>query len=85
MSVNNLTVVGPPAMPSWLLILRIIIIVLSLGVLVAAAYNLSLFHGYANYLEGYSGPAGFLIFDVSLPGVENTGTRLGANTCFALQ
>jgi hypothetical protein len=60
---NGLTAKGVPALPKWLLFLRIAIIVLSLGVLIAAAYNLSLFD--SAYLAGYSGPAGFLIFDVS--------------------
>lgn len=59
---NGLTAKGVPALPKWLLFLRIGIIVLSLGVLIAAAYNLSVYGG---YLAGYSGPAGFLIFDVS--------------------
>ncbi|CAM1511183.1 Fc.00g086960.m01.CDS01 [Cosmosporella sp. VM-42] len=62
---NGLTAKGVPALPVWLLFVRIAIIVLSLGVLIASAYNLSLFGGYAtsSYLSGYTGPPGFLIFD----------------------
>lgn len=63
---QGLTAKGVPALPAWLLYIRIAIIVLALGVLIAAAYNLSLFGGYGSYLSGYSGPPGFLIFDVSL-------------------
>ena len=64
-STSGLTAKGVPALPAWLLFVRIAIIVLSLGVLIAAAYNLSLFGGYGTYLSGYTGPPGFLIFDVS--------------------
>lgn len=63
MSTHNsrgLTATGPPAMPMWLTLIRGAIIIFSLGVLIAAAYNLSLFN-----IPGYSGPAGFLVFDVS--------------------
>lgn len=49
-------------MPFWLTIIRIVTIVLSLGVLIAAAYHVSLYRGHVYY--GDSGPAGFLIFDV---------------------
>lgn len=62
---QGLTATGPPAMPQWLTIIRGVIIVFSLGVLIAAAYNLSLFGGYSTYLSGYSGPSGFMIFNVS--------------------
>lgn len=63
---SGLTAKGPPAIPFWLTIVRGAIIVLSLGVLIAAAYNLSIFDGFASYVSGYSGPSGFLIFDVRL-------------------
>jgi hypothetical protein len=49
----------------WLTIIRGVIIAFALGALIASAYNLSLFGGNSYYLSGYSGPAGFLIFDVS--------------------
>jgi hypothetical protein len=62
-SVQGLTATGVPPMPRWLLYLRIGIIVLSLGVLIAAAYNVSV-SGSGYYYYGLtSGPAGFLIFD----------------------
>lgn len=60
MGVNSF---GPPAMPKWLFFLRIAIIALSFGVLVAAAYNVSLWQD----LVPADTPAGFLIFDVSKP------------------
>lgn len=57
--------VGVPVMPKWLLFLRGGIIVACLGILIAAAYNLSQPDFYITFT---SGPAGFLIFDVhSLP------------------
>lgn len=51
-------------MPLWLTILRGAALLLALGVLIAAAYHLSLLGSWAQYYGG-SGPAGFLIFDVS--------------------
>jgi len=62
-SVQGLTATGVPPMPKWLLFLRIGIIVLSLGVLIAAAYNISVSSGGYYYYGLTSGPAGFLIFD----------------------
>jgi hypothetical protein len=56
MSLNQF---GPPPMPRWLLFLRIAILALSLGVLIAAAYNISLWQD----LVHADTPAGFLIFD----------------------
>lgn len=58
---SGLTAASVPAMPKWLVYLRGAIIVVCLGVLIAAAYNLSL---YENYFAFSSGPSGFLIFDV---------------------
>ncbi|KAH6996581.1 hypothetical protein BKA56DRAFT_666786 [Ilyonectria sp. MPI-CAGE-AT-0026] len=60
---QGLTATGVPALPFFLTIIRGVILALSLGALIAAAYNLSLFGGYSSYLSGYSGPAGFIIFD----------------------
>lgn len=60
-STAGLTAVGPVALPKWLFFLRIAILVLSLAVLIAAAYNVSLLGG---YYGASSTPAGFLIFDV---------------------
>ncbi|KAK7432608.1 hypothetical protein QQZ08_000816 [Neonectria magnoliae] len=60
---QGLTATGVPALPFWLTIVRGVILLFSLGVLIAAAYNLSLFGGASMYLSGYSGPSGFLIFD----------------------
>ncbi|KAI5463078.1 hypothetical protein BGZ63DRAFT_402419 [Mariannaea sp. PMI_226] len=60
---QGLTATGVPAMPFWLTIIRGVIIVFALGALIASAYNLSLFGGYGAYLSGYTGPAGFMIFD----------------------
>ncbi|KAH7261484.1 uncharacterized protein BKA55DRAFT_561458 [Fusarium redolens] len=61
-STHGLTVTGVPKMPFWFTILRGAAIVLSLGVLITAAYHLSLLGSWAQYYGG-SGPAGFLIFD----------------------
>lgn len=61
-STHGLTATGVPKMPFWLTILRIVALVLSLGVLIAAAYHLSLLGGWSQYYVG-SNPAGFLIFD----------------------
>jgi hypothetical protein len=63
-STHGLTATGVPKMPFWLTILRIVALVLSLGVLIAAAYHLSLLGGWSQYYVG-SNPAGFLIFDAS--------------------
>ena len=61
---SGLTATSVPAMPRWMLFLRGGIIIVCLGVLVASAYNLSIFD---DYIIGFSsGPAGFLIFDVRL-------------------
>ncbi|KAH6895231.1 hypothetical protein B0T10DRAFT_210941 [Thelonectria olida] len=60
---QGLTATGVPAMPVWLTIIRGVIIAFALGALIASAYNLSLFGGNSYYLSGYSGPAGFMIFD----------------------
>ncbi|KAL6354581.1 hypothetical protein LRP88_11924 [Fusarium phalaenopsidis] len=48
-STHGLTVTGVPKMPFWLTILRIVALVLSLGVLIAAAYHLSLLGGWSQY------------------------------------
>ena len=65
MGTSGIMATGPPTVPFWFTILRIASIVLSFGVLVGAAYHLSLFGKYSGLLAGDSGPAGFLIFDVS--------------------
>ncbi|KAF7546587.1 hypothetical protein G7Z17_g8334 [Cylindrodendrum hubeiense] len=57
---QGLTATGVPPLPFFLTIIRGVILAFSLGALIAAAYNLSLFSG---FLVGYSGPAGFIIFD----------------------
>ncbi|KIL93595.1 hypothetical protein FAVG1_03577 [Fusarium avenaceum] len=61
-STHGLTATGVPRMPLWLTILRGVALLLALGVLIAAAYHLSLLGSWAQYYGG-SGPAGFLIFD----------------------
>ncbi|KAM0343458.1 hypothetical protein ACHAPU_008489 [Fusarium lateritium] len=61
-STQGLTATGVPKMPLLLTILRGAALLLSLGVLIAAAYHLSLLGAWAQYYGG-SGPAGFLIFD----------------------
>jgi hypothetical protein len=76
-STHGLTVTGVPKMPFWFTILRGAAIVLSLGVLITAAYHLSLLGSWAQYYGG-SGPAGFLIFDVTLP--QRTAIFLGTMT-----
>ncbi|RSM03961.1 hypothetical protein CEP52_007097 [Fusarium oligoseptatum] len=48
-STHGLTVTGVPKMPLWLTILRVAALVLSLGVLIAAAYHLSLLGGWSQY------------------------------------
>jgi hypothetical protein len=63
MSLQGLTKKGIPPQAAWLIYLRIAVLVISLGILAACAYNLSLFGGYS-YLAGYGGPAGFMIFIV---------------------
>lgn len=52
---------GPPVLPKWLFYLRIAIIVLSLGCLIAGAVNVSAFDSWG--WSASSGPGGFLIFD----------------------
>jgi hypothetical protein len=66
MNGKGLIAVGVPVLPFWLLIVRGVAIVLSLGVLVASAYYLSINRdlGFGYALPVNSGPAGFLIFDV---------------------
>jgi len=54
---------GPPVLPKWLFYLRIAIIVLSLGVLIAAGVNVAAFDSWTRW-SASSGPGGFLIFDV---------------------
>ncbi|KAH7114147.1 hypothetical protein B0J13DRAFT_460365 [Dactylonectria estremocensis] len=49
-------------MPFWLTIIRGVALILSLGVLIAAAHHLSLLGDFLRYFGG-SNPAGFLIFD----------------------
>ncbi|KAF4988062.1 hypothetical protein FDECE_15203 [Fusarium decemcellulare] len=61
-STQGLTATGVPKIPLFLTILRVAALVLSLGVLIAAAYHISLYKGYAYYFAD-SGPASFLIFD----------------------
>jgi hypothetical protein len=61
-------------MPLWLTILRGVALLLALGVLIAAAYHLSLLGSWAQYYGG-SGPAGFLIFDVKHPPSPNVGRK----------
>lgn len=61
---KGLVATGSPGIPMWLTIVRIAMIVFSLGALIAAGYNLSLFNGFSN-VSSSSGPCGFIIFDVS--------------------
>jgi hypothetical protein len=67
MNGKGLIAVGVPVLPFWLLIVRGVAIVLSLGVLIASAYYLSINRnlGLGWALPVNSGPPGFLIFDVS--------------------
>jgi hypothetical protein len=64
MAVESLMATGPPVLPKWLFYLRIAIIVLSLGVLIAAGVNVAAFDSWTRW-SASSGPGGFLIFDVS--------------------
>lgn len=65
-------------MPAWLTILRGATIALSLGALIAAAYNASLLSKWAHYYGG-EGPASLIIFNVSLlsfpPVIQLTASR----------
>lgn len=70
MAVEGLMATGPPAMPKWLLFLRIGIIVLCLGVLIAAGVNIAAFNSWSRYVST-AGPGGFLIFDVR-PALRNS-------------
>lgn len=51
---------GVPPTPTFFSILRVAVMVLSLAVLAACAYNLSLLGGQASY----AGPPGFMLFVV---------------------
>jgi hypothetical protein len=65
MNGKGLIAVGVPVLPFWLLIVRGAAIVLSLGVLIASAYYLSINRDFGGYVAPIvSGPPGFLIFDV---------------------
>lgn len=57
-------------MPMWLTIVRGVTIAMSLGALIAAAYNISLISSWARYYGG-SGPAGLIIFSVSVFPLSN--------------
>ncbi|KAH7124461.1 hypothetical protein EDB81DRAFT_912894 [Dactylonectria macrodidyma] len=59
---QGLSVTGVPKMPFWLTIIRVAALVLSFGVLIAAAHHLSLLGGMISFYSD-SNPAGFLIFD----------------------
>jgi len=63
-SFSGLMAKGVPAMPIWLTIIRIIIIVLAFGCLVASAYAISVFGSIGYYYYSYGTP-GFMIFVVS--------------------
>lgn len=54
---------GAPPMPAFTTIISYVTIGLSVAALIGAAVALSAFGGY--YYAGDSGPAGFIIFDVS--------------------
>lgn len=64
-STQGLTVTGVPKMSFWLTVIQGAALILSLGVLIAAAHHLSLFGDFLRFYGG-SNPAGFLIFDVYL-------------------
>ncbi|KAF9873220.1 hypothetical protein CkaCkLH20_09383 [Colletotrichum karsti] len=59
-NIRGLTGKGVPPTPSFFSILRVAVMVLSLAVLAACAYNLSLLGG--NAASSYSGPPGFMLF-----------------------
>ncbi|GKT70050.1 hypothetical protein ColTof4_02473 [Colletotrichum tofieldiae] len=54
---------GVPPTPSFFAIVRVAVLVLSLAVLAACAYCLSLLGAYSS---SYTGPPGFMLFVVSL-------------------
>ncbi|KAF6812260.1 hypothetical protein CSOJ01_05249 [Colletotrichum sojae] len=58
-SIRGLMGKGVPPTPTFFSILRFAVLVLSLAVLAACAYNLSLLGGYSG---SYTGPPGFMLF-----------------------
>ena len=58
---QGLVAISVPQLPKWLLLIRLAIIFLCLGILIAAAYNISVF---PDYIGITSSPAGFLLFNV---------------------
>lgn len=64
---RGLTAKGVPPQPSWLLILKGVIIVLSLIILALAAYAISVVGSFYSYYYG-TGAAGYMIFIVSPSG-----------------
>jgi hypothetical protein len=67
-AVKGLTAKGVPALPSFLLILRGVVLFLSVAILAASGVAISVWAGYDSYYFGYgyytSGPPGFMIFVV---------------------
>merc|ERR1712000_582357 len=62
MGMSGITATGTLPLPKWLFFLRVAIIVLSLGVLIASAYNIALWDESVRIYG--SSPPGFLIFCV---------------------
>ena len=65
MGMSGITATGTLPLPKWLFFLRVAIIVLSLGVLIASAYNIALWDDSVRIYG--SSPPGFLIFCVRAP------------------
>lgn len=61
-SARGLTVVGVPPSPSWILYVRIAILVLSLVLLGVAAWAVSMFSGGGSAAYGYTGASGMMVF-----------------------
>ncbi|EGO59643.1 hypothetical protein NEUTE1DRAFT_61245 [Neurospora tetrasperma FGSC 2508] len=61
-SARGLTAVGVPPFPSWILYIRIAILVLSLVLLGVAAWAVSMFAGGGSAAYGYTGASGMMIF-----------------------
>ncbi len=64
MSAHGLVAKGVPPQPSWIIFLRIAILVLSVILLGLAAWSLSIYGGYGYYGYYGNGAGGFVIFVV---------------------
>ncbi|KAF6833027.1 hypothetical protein CPLU01_05823 [Colletotrichum plurivorum] len=80
-SIRGLMGKGVPPTPTFFSILRFAVLVLSLAVLAACAYNLSLLGGYSG---SYTGPPGFMLFVSSCPRDDEPVTNFPLQAIFTL-